>query len=142
MLRQALATVAVLGLATQVGCYNTYNISLDELAKVQEGGGANAVTVKTSESEEIVVSENSKIGVTDKTGNYFPISPFNFTMTPNQLVAPDEGEILARDQIETGNVKQISGVKTALVVAAGLAAAVGLGVYVVVTAPKDEGFGQ
>lgn len=140
MLRQAMATVAVLGLATQVGCYNTYNITLDELAKVQEGGTNNAVTVKTSEAEEIVVTENSKIGVTAKNGTYYPISPFNFTMTPNQLVAPDEGEILARDQIETGNVKQISGMKTTLLVVAGFAAAVGLGVYVVVTAPKDQGF--
>ena len=142
MRRQALAILAVLGLANQVGCYNTYNITLDELAKVQEGGAANAISVKTAEAEEIVVSENTKIGVTDKSGTYYPISPFNFTMTPNQLVAPDEGEILARDQIETGNVKQISGLKTALIVAAGLAAAVGLGVYVIVTAPKDEGFGQ
>lgn len=140
MLRQGLAAVAALALATQAGCYNTYNISLDELGKVAEGGTTNAVTVTTAESEQVVVTENSKIGVTDKTGEYHAISPFNFTMTPNQLVAPDENEILTRDQIETGNVKQISGTKTALLVAAGLAAAAGLGVYVVLSAPKDKGF--
>lgn len=140
MLRQGLATVAAVALATQAGCYNTYNISLEELGKAQEGGSANAVTVTTSETEQIVVTENSKIGVTDKDGTYHAISPFNFTMTPNQLVAPDEGEILTRDQIETGNVKQISGTKTALLVAAGVLAAAGLGVYVVLSAPKDKGF--
>lgn len=140
MLRQGLATVAALALATQAGCYNTYNISLDELGKVAEGGTTNAVTVTTGESEQIVVTENSKIGVTDKTGEYHAISPFNFTMTPNQLVAPDENEILTRDQIETGNVKQISGTKTALLVAAGLGAAAALGIYVVLSAPKDKGF--
>jgi hypothetical protein len=140
MLRQGLATVAALALATQAGCYNTYNITLEELGKVQEGGSANAVSVTTAESEQIVVTENSKIGVTDKSGEYHAISPFNFTMTQNQLVAPDEDEILTRDQIETGNVKQISGTKTALLVAAGLAAAAGLGVFVILSAPKDKGF--
>lgn len=134
--------IAALGLLTQTSCYNTYNITLDELAKVSEGGTNNAVPVTTSEQEQIVVTENSKIGVTDKTGDYHAISPFNFTLTASQLVAPDEGEILAREQIETGNVKQISGTKTALLVAAGLAAVVGMGVFVIVTAPKDEGFGQ
>lgn len=141
MMRQGLAIVAATALAAQAGCYNTYNISLDELAKVQEGGTVNAVTVTTTDAEQIVVSENSKIGVTDRAGDYHPISPFNFTMTPNQLVAPDEGEILGRAEIETGNVKQISGWKTGAIVVAGLAAAIGLGVFVVVMAPeKEQGF--
>jgi hypothetical protein len=140
MLRQGLATFAALALATQAGCYNTYNITLDELGKVQEGGSASAVTVTTAETEQIVVTENTKIGVTDKDGTYHPISPFNFTMTTNQLVAPDEGEILMREQIETGNVKQISGLKTGLLVAAGVAALGALGVFVIVSAPKNEGF--
>ena len=45
MLRQGLATVAALALATQAGCYNTYNITLEELGKVQEGGEANLIDV-------------------------------------------------------------------------------------------------
>ena len=142
MMRQVSATIAAVALLTQAGCYNTYNITLDELARVQEGGTANAVPVETAEKEKIVVTENSKIGVTDKSGSFHAISPFNFTMTPNQLVAPDEGEILMRDQIETGNVKQISGTKTALVVAAGFAAVVGLGAYVIISAPSKKSFGQ
>jgi hypothetical protein len=69
------------------------------------------------------------------------VSPFNFTLTAGQLVAPDEDKILAREQIETGNVKQISRVKTSLIVTAGVLAAAGLGVFVVLTAPEKKGFG-
>jgi hypothetical protein len=141
MLRRFIALCALVALSSQVACYNTYNITLDELSKAQEGGGTNAVTMKTSENEEIVVTENSKIGVTDKQGTFHAVSPFNFTLTAGQLVAPDEDKILAREQIETGNVKQISSTKTALVVAVGVLAAAGLGAFVVLTAPEKKGFG-
>jgi len=141
MLRRFTASCALVALSSQAACYNTYNVSLDELGRAQEGGITSAVSMKTSEGQDIVVTENSKIGVTDKQGTYHPVSPFNFTLTAGQLVAPDEDKILAREQIETGNVKQISRVKTSLIVTAGVLAAAGLGVFVVLTAPEKKGFG-
>jgi len=129
-------------LVLQLGCYNTYNLSLDELRKAAEGGTEAAVKVKTQEGQEIVVTENTKIGVTTKDGVYRPISPFNFTITANQLIAPDEDYIESKSNIETGNVKQVSGNKTALLVTAGVLALVAGSLFVTLTAEDKKGFGE
>jgi len=142
MLRKLLAMTVAAMLPALPGCYNTYNVTLDEMGKLQEGGQSSAVAVATAEGENVVVTENTKIGVTDKSGDYHPISPFNFTMIAGQLVAPDEDLLLSTSQIETGNVKMVSGTKTALLVAAGVLAVAGAGVFITVTAPKKKGFGQ
>ena len=88
------------------------------------------------------MTENTKIGITLNSGSYRAISPFNFTMTSGQLIAPDEDLLEVRQNIATGNVKQVSGTKTALVVLTGLAAVVGGALYVTLSAEEDQGFGQ
>lgn len=135
----AMGALLLLG---QLGCYNTYNISWDELSKVQEGSENSAVKVKTAEGPEIDVTANSKIGVTDKGGKYHQISPFNFTLTRGQLVAPDEDLLLLKSEIDTGNVKQVSGTKTALLVVAGVAVLAAGVIYVASTAEEADTFGQ
>jgi hypothetical protein len=141
MLRKLLAGVAGLGLVL-TGCYNTYDISMDDLAKLQEGGRSNAVKLATSQGEEVVVTENSKIGVTLKDGEFVPVSPFNFTLAGNQLVAPDEDRLVSTTEIQTANVKEVSGMKTGLLVAAGVAAIVGAGLFITLTAPERKSFGE
>lgn len=142
MARKVLAAVTAIALVAQTGCYNTYNVKLEELAKAQEGGSDNAVELLTDGGEKVVVSENSKIGVTGKNGKFYSVSPFNFTLTRAQLVAPDEDLLLTRDAIDTGNVKLISGTKTTLLVAVGVAALAGFGVFIALSAPEKKGFGQ
>ena len=142
MFKKVAATILVLLLATSMGCYNTYNITLDEMAKAQEGGGAAAVKVTTSEGEDVVVTETTKIGVMDTEGGYHAVSPFNFILTRGQLVAPDEDLLLNRSEISTGNVKLVSGGKTAALVISGVVALAGLGAFVALTAPEKKGFGQ
>jgi len=139
MLRKLLAIVTATSL---VACYNTYNISLEEMAKAQEGGISSAVEVKTDSGELVVISENSKIGVTGTSGEYYPVSPFNFTLTRGQLIAPDEDLLLGRSQIETGNIKQVSGGKTVVLVLTGLAAVIGGAAFVLLTAEEKKGFGE
>jgi hypothetical protein len=139
MMRKSIALTLVT-LLFQLGCYNTYNISLDELGKAQEGGSNAAVKVKTEAGHELIVTENTKIGVTSKQGQYFAISPFNFTMTRGQIIAPDEDLLIGKQNIQTGNVKQVSGTKTALIVLAGLGAVVGGALYVILNAEEDKGF--
>ena len=141
MFRKFVAVIMI-SLIAQVGCYNTYNLNMDELGKLTEGGSNAAVKVKTEEGQEIVVTENTKIGITLNSGSYRAISPFNFTMTSGQLIAPDEDLLEVRQNIATGNVKQVSGTKTALVVLTGLAAVVGGALYVTLSAEEDQGFGQ
>lgn len=148
MLRTLLATALTVGLTAQFGCYNTYNVSLIELAKAAEGGGSNTVEIQTKEGEPVVVTENTKLGVTDNQGVYHAVSPFNFTLTrpeeeeAGQLVAPDEDLLLQKSAIETGSVKLVSGTKTALLVAAGVAAITGGVLFVTLTAEKEKGFGE
>ncbi len=142
MMRKLLATLVAVLFAGPLGCYNTYDITLDELGKAQEGGGSNAVKVQTDVGDEVIVTENSKIGVTDKDGTYHAVSPFNFTLTRGQLVAPDEDLLLGRDQIDTGNVKVVSGTKTALLVAGGVAAIIAGALVITLTAEDRKEFGE
>lgn len=138
MVRKLLAATVTAGLLVQTGCYNTYNISVEQLAKLQEGGRSNAVKVSTDAGEEIVVTENTKVGVTRTDGQYVPISPFNFTLAGGQLVAPDDDQLLSVSEIQTANVKEVSGTKTALLVAAGVAAVVGGFAAIIATAPPKK----
>ncbi|MBU0553289.1 hypothetical protein KKF91_20435 [Myxococcota bacterium] len=146
MLRKSLAAASALLLAGQFGCYNTFNVSLDELGKAQEGGRSAVVTITPDDCAtdecKVQITEDAKIGVTDKGGVYHPVSPFNFTLTRNQLVAPDEDLLLNRGEIETGNVKVVSGTRTTLLVTSGFAAVLGAALYVVFTAPEPREFGQ
>lgn len=142
MLRKLLSTILMVLLTAQVGCYNTYNVTLEELGKAQEGGRASAVKITTQEGEEVVVTENSKIGVTDTSGDYHPVSPFNFTLTGRQLVAPDEDLLLNNAEIATGNVKVVSGTKTTLLVSGAVLALVGAGIAIALTADEKKEFGE
>ena len=135
-------TVALVAMVCQLGCYNTHRVSLKELSKAQEGGQAAAVQLATTDGEKVAVSKNTKIGVIEKDGTLKPISPFNFTLSSQQLIAPDEDLLVGRSQIETGYVKQVSLTKTMLLVAAGLGAIVGGGLYIMLTAEDEKGFGQ
>ncbi len=129
-------------LASQAACYNTYNVTLEELARAQEGGESSQVEINTTSGERVVVTENTKLGVTDTQGVYHAISPFNFTLTSGQLVAPDEDLLMSRDAISTGNVKQVSGLRTGLLTAAGVAALVGAMVAITLTAGEKSAFGE
>ncbi len=142
MFRKALATLLAASMMISFGCYNTYNVTLDELSKATEGGTSGAVKLATQGGEDVLVTENTKIGVTDSEGKYHAVSPFNFTLTRGQLVAPDEDLLLNRSDIATGNVKLVSGGKTAGLVISGVVALVGLGLAVALTAPEKKGFGK
>lgn len=142
MVRKLFSLLLAVGLTTQLGCYNTYNVTLDELAKAQEGGRAGTVKITTEGGEEVVVTRNTKLGITNTGGEYQSISPFNFTLTAGQLVAPDEDLLIGRDAIETGNVKVVSGTKTGLIIAAGLVVVVGGALTVLLTADEEKGFGE
>jgi archaellin len=141
MVRKLLSTLLVVGL-TQAGCYNTYNVSLDEMAKAQEGGASATVEITPEVGEPIIISENTKLGVTTTDGEYYAVSPFNFTLTRAQLVAPDEDLLLGRSEIETGNVRQISGSKTTMLVVGGVVALVGAALVIALTADERKEFGE
>ncbi|MCA9528130.1 MAG: hypothetical protein KC549_17710, partial [Myxococcales bacterium] len=67
-LQKLTRVLLALPLVAQVGCYNTYNVTLEELSKAQEGGINSVVKMATAEGEEVVVTKNTKVGVTDTGG--------------------------------------------------------------------------
>jgi hypothetical protein len=120
----------------QFGCYNTYTVSMDQLKNIQESDGETFKVIETAEGQEVTVTENSRVGVIDKEGVYYPISPFNFTISELQLVAPDEDLLLPRPAIEEANIKLIDPTMTSVLVGGVLVAIIGIAVGVVLT-PSD-----
>jgi len=123
----------------QVGCYNTYTVSMDELKTIQESDGATFKTITIGEEKEVTVTENSRIGIVDMEGDYYPISPFNFTISDLQLVAPDEDLLLSRKQIDHANIKLIDPTMTSVLVGGTVVALVAAVLVVVLTPDQCEG---
>ena len=123
----------------QVGCYNTYTVSMDELKTIQESDGATFKTIKIGEEKEVTVTENSRIGIVDMEGDYYPISPFNFTISDLQLVAPDEDLLLSRKQIDHANIKLIDPTMTTVLVGGTVTALIAAVLVVVLTPDQCEG---
>ena len=126
----------------QLGCYNVHNVSLDEFSKAQEGGLSGVVSMKTEKEAEVVVSENSRIGVLYNDGRYQSISPFNFTLTSKQLIAPDQDLMVNRSDLKTGQVKEVSKGKTTALVSSALAVLVGGILFITLSAEEKKGFGE
>ena len=123
----------------QVGCYNTYTVSMDEMKNIQESDGATFKSIKLSDDSEVTVTENSRIGVVDVDGGYHPISPFNFTISDLQLVAPDEDLLLSRKQIDHANIKLIDPTMTTVLVGGTVTALIAAVLVVVLTPDQCEG---
>lgn len=123
----------------QTGCYNTYNVSVEEFRKIQEADGATFKVIKTESGSEITITENSRVGVTTTSGQYRAISPFNFTLNKLQLVAPDDDLIMMASQIESTNVKLIDPLNTTLLIAGSAVVLVGAAVLIYVLTPECTG---
>ena len=123
----------------QIGCYKTYNLNLDELKKVQESDGATFKALNTEDGQSLTVTENSRVGVIDKKNIYYPISPFNFTISDRQLVAPDEDLLLMRSQIKAANIKLIDPTNTIILVTSTLAVLVGAAIAITLSGDECQG---
>ena len=129
----------ILTLIFQTGCYNTYSVSMDEFKKIQEADGAEFKLIKTEDGQEITITENSRVGVSDINGRYYPISPFNFTINNTQLVAPDEDLLLQTKAIEDTNVKLVDPTNTALLIGSVAVVLIGAAVGVSLATPECTG---
>lgn len=139
MSRRPLPILMSLMMIFQFGCYNTYTVSMDELKTIQESDGATFKSIKLSDDREVTVTENSRIGIVDIEGEYYPISPFNFTISDLQLVAPDEDLLLSRKQIDHANIKLIDPTMTTILVGGTVLALVASVLVVVLTPDQCTG---
>ena len=129
-------------ISLQVGCYNVHNVSLDEFGHAQNPDEQGLAKMKTEKGEEIIVSENSRIGVVTNDGDYTAIAPFNFTLTSSKLIAPDQDLLLERADVKTAQVKEVSTGKTTAVVSTALAVLVGGLLFITLSAEEEKGFGE
>ena len=139
MITKPLSILMILLLTLQTGCYNTYTVKMDEFRKIQESDEDSFKTIKTDDGQEITITENSRIGVTDISGTYYPISPFNFTLNQRQLVAPDDDLLISTKQIKNTNVKLINPTNTTLLIVGAAVALVGAAIGITVATPKCTG---
>ena len=139
MITKPLSILMILLLTLQTGCYNTYTVKMDEFRKIQESDGDSFKTIKTDDGQEITITENSRIGVTDTAGQYYAISPFNFTLNKRQLVAPDDDLLISTRQIKNTNVKLINPTNTTLLIVGATLALVGAAIGITVATPDCTG---
>lgn len=140
MITKSMSLALIISLLTlQTGCYNTYSVKLEEFQKIQESYDSSFKQVKTTNDISVTITENSRVGVTSKSGRYYPISPFNFSINENQLVAPDEDLLLEMKDIESMNVKIINTTSTSLLVAGVAVALIGAAVGITLATPDCTG---
>jgi hypothetical protein len=127
--------VACLAIALMAfGCYSTYQVPRDEFAKIQSSEDPSPrVVVQSDDGEGVEVDQDTGIFVRSTGGRRYPVTPFNFKVTPSQLVASDRDTLLMLDEIESYEVDHISVGWTAALVTVGAAAAAGLIVAIIAT---------
>lgn len=114
------ATICAIAFA-QLACYNRYRIPTEELERLESGNIAEFVTVSTDQGD-VTVRATTPIEV-EAGGERYNISPFNFALSDQQLVAPDYDLLLSRDAITGARVSQFAKGRTiGLVVGSVLAA--------------------
>ncbi|TNF26397.1 MAG: hypothetical protein EP329_21310 [Deltaproteobacteria bacterium] len=122
------------------GCFNTYQLSKEEFARMQSQEEI-PLTVTSEAGEKILVDRDTPIYVRSVGGRRYPVSPFNFKMTSSQLVASDRDTLLAINEIDQFEVDLFSDTQTILLISAGVAAVAGLIVITAVTA-GSKSFGE
>lgn len=132
-------TAALLSLSVmQLACYNSYRIPTDELERLESGNIAEYVTVETGEGP-ISVRATTPISVETVDGRRYSISPFNFALSDQQLVAPDYDLLLARNDIAGARVSQFNKGRTIGLVVGALAAAGGaFGAFFAIAGKEDQ----
>ena len=129
----ALVTAAFFLSGALSGCFNTYQVTQEEFARLQSQDEV-PLTVSATSGEKLLVDRDTPIYVRSVGGRRYPVTPFNFKMTPSQLVASDRDTLLALAELENYEVDLFSDTQTILMISAGVAVVAGLIVITAVTA--------
>jgi hypothetical protein len=115
------------------GCFNTYQVTQDEFARLQASEEI-PLAVTSKGGEKVLVDKETNLFVRSEGGRRYPVTPFNFKMTSSQLVASDRDTLLALGEIANYEVDLFSDTQTIVLITAGVAAVAGLIVITAVTA--------
>lgn len=137
----SLATTLIFLAATLTGCFNTYQLSQEEFARLQSQEEI-PLTVTASSGEAILVDRDTPIYVRSVGGRRYPVTPFNFKMTQSQLVASDRDTLLAIAELQDYEVDLFSDTQTILIISAGVAVVAGLIIITAITAGSKSFDGE
>jgi hypothetical protein len=130
-------TAALLSLAfLQLACYSKYSITTAELARLESGNMAEVVTVQSANGP-VDILATTPIEVVARSGTY-SVTPFNFTLTDTQLVAPDYDLLLRRQDIEGANVSEFRKGRTIGLIVGSILAAGGAFALISILAGDEE----
>ena len=126
---------------TSFACYNTYQVSIDQMKNLQTSDGGTNKVAKAEDGENVEVSPSTRLFVRDADGKRYMITPYNFKLTSSQLVASDRDYIFMLNQLEgggKGEIDLLSTPKTVLLIGGGALAVAGLIVVTIVTAGQKS----
>ncbi len=134
-----IAALLVLVSFGSFACYNTYYVDMDDLQKIQSAEEGTKIAVPTHKEEKVVVEPGTRLFVRDVNGKAYQITPYNFRMINQQLVASDRDYIFMMNQLKPkAEVELLSTWKTVGLVGLGAAAVTGLILATVLTAGRKS----
>ena len=134
-----IAALLVLVSFGSFACYNTYYVDMDDLQKIQSVESGTKVALPTHKDEKVVVAPATRLFVRDVNGKRYPITPYNFRMINQQLVASDRDYIFMMNQLKPkAEVELLSTFKTVGLIGLGAAAVTGLILATILTAGRKS----
>lgn len=131
-------TAALLALAfLQLACYSRYAITTEELGRLDSTHRADSVTITTSNGT-MEVDPTTPLQVTSGQGTV-NLTPFDFTLTDSQLIAPDYNLLVPRRDITGATVGEFRKGRTiGLIVGSVLAAGAAFALVTVLAGEEDQ----
>jgi hypothetical protein len=120
-------------------CYSTYYVTMDDLEKIQSSEQGPRVVLNTEDGTKVAVESGSKLFVRDVDNKRYQITPYNFRMINQQLVASDRDYIFMMNQLKPkAEVDLLSTWKTVGLISLGVGAVTGLVVVTALTAGRKS----
>jgi hypothetical protein len=115
---------------------------MDDLEKIQSAEQGPRVVLNTADGTKVAVESGSKLFVRDVDSKRYQITPYNFRMINQQLVASDRDYIFMMNQLKPkAEVDLLSTWKTVGLISLGVGAVTGLVVVTALTAGRKS-FGE
>lgn len=126
------------------GLHGTFWAQVDA-AKTEAPTATDATSVESQKSTrsgctKIPVSTTNTITLLTKSGDRERVTPFNFVMSPVQLISPEYDLLLPLSEVSGAEVRQFSTWKTVTTIVGVSALTIGAFVAISVFAPSDTGF--
>jgi hypothetical protein len=111
----AIAVISAFSLTTATGCFSTYELAPEEFSKLQSVEEIPR-TVTSIEGDQIVVDRDTALYLRSKGGRRYPVTSYNFKMTPSQVVASDRDTLMLTSEVESYEVDLLNTAGTVILI--------------------------